>query len=148
MMPKKRKYEILFLLSSREEISQKGLEDIRDLFSKQNVTIDRELDMGVKELSYPVKKQAKGHYFALYFETDTQLIKKMISELRLNEAILRLLLVELRKAEWDFLKDPPKPVERASHYSQTGDAGVSPTDFYNKNDQDHGKSEKKQTEPA
>lgn len=149
MMLKKRRYEILFLLSSREEISRKGLEDIRNLFSKQGVDIDRELDMGVKELSYPVKKQAKGHYFALYFEAETQLIKKMVAELRLNDAILRLLLVELRKAEWDFLKEPPKVAEKPTHASQTegGDAPVA-ADFSGKDDQDFTKSSEKQTEPV
>ena len=105
MIIKKRRYELLFLISSREEALKNEIEYIKSVFAEKSVTFDREIEIGVKKLAYPVKKQLKGYYHAFYFEVNTQLIKEILKEFRFREDIFRSLIIELEKKDWDCLKE-------------------------------------------
>lgn len=52
-------------------------------------------DWGKKKLTYPIRKELKGHYFCLTFNADTGCVAELERNLRLNEDIFRFLTVKI-----------------------------------------------------
>ena len=101
---KTRRYEMLTLFSFREDVYQQDLEKVKQILSDTHSEIVKENKVGVKDLAYPVKKQTKGLYHLIYFDTETPNLKKIRDELKLNESILRYLIIEVRKKDFDYLE--------------------------------------------
>jgi len=89
----KRKYELTLVLEpelSKQE-KEKLLETIKKYLGKARVS--EEKDWGVKDLAYPIKKQKRGFFYWLNFETDSQDLPEIAKKIKLEEKILRYLLV-------------------------------------------------------
>lgn len=50
---------------------------------------------GVRDLSYPIQKLDKGYYAHYFFETEPQLIAPLDKFVKMNEDILRYLIVRV-----------------------------------------------------
>lgn len=50
---------------------------------------------GLRDLSYPIKKQAKGYFAHFEFETEPQIVVDLDKSLKVEEDILRFLLVRV-----------------------------------------------------
>jgi len=89
----KRKYELTLVLEpelSKQE-KEKLLEAIKKYLSKAKVS--EEKDWGIKDLAYPIKKQKKGIFYWLSFAIDSQDLPEITKKIKLEEKILRYLLV-------------------------------------------------------
>ncbi len=87
----KRQYELTLVFSpvlspeKREEAKKKILGAAKIASSD---------DLGALDLAYPIKKQTKGYFLRLSFETAPEEILKMKENLKITDGILRYLLIK------------------------------------------------------
>lgn len=90
-----RSYKLVLLLKSelKKTESEKLLDDVRKWIGK----IDKEkvTDIGEKKLAYPVRKEKKGNYLLVEFDTE-KLIDGLNKRLMLADSILRHLLIRTK----------------------------------------------------
>ncbi len=87
----------LLTLVLKSDMDEKGRKDLLDSVKKkiQGATgkITKEDIWGARDLSYPIKRQNKGYYIHFEFETDPQIAKTLDKNLKVEEDIIRYLLV-------------------------------------------------------
>ena len=90
-----RNYEGVFIFSSdlSGEASKGALAQVQDLISKSGGRVDGLQDWGKRRLAYKIGKKHEGHYVLLNFQMDSNQTKKLEQSLRLNENVVRFLLV-------------------------------------------------------
>ena len=92
MKNKERSYEltVIFPLTLKEK------EKVREELKKEQekvAKIEKETDWGEKKLAYPIKKNERGHFYFYELKTSPEKIKTLEGWLKLNENILRYLIV-------------------------------------------------------
>ena len=87
-------YEVMFLFTTNEAIFQSSLETVKKIFTEQNVEIESENDMGVRELAYEVKKAKDAHYYLFHIKVESTSLKTLTKEIQLHEEIPRFLFVK------------------------------------------------------
>ena len=91
-----RKYEIMYILradleeAARKEVMDKLAKIITDNGGKVENTDE---SMGLRELAYPIKEQAKGYYVVLKVSMDNKAINEFNRLVRINPSVLRHLIV-------------------------------------------------------
>ena len=95
-----RKYEIMYILradldeAARKEVMDKLAKIITDNGGKVDNTDE---SMGLRDLAYPIKEQAKGYYVVLKVEMDNTAIYEFNRKVRHNPNVLRHLIVVEQK---------------------------------------------------
>lgn len=104
-------YETMFIVKPtlvEEEIKTK-IEFFKEAIVKNGGEIETCLDMGMRHLAYEIKKNKRGYYFVIYFKAEPKLILELERLYRINEDILRFIVVkyENRKEQkaWETLVD-------------------------------------------
>lgn len=92
-----RNYEIVAAFRVRENQYQAGLEALKGLLQKHEMVITSEKDMGDRELAYPVRKEERGHYHLINFQSKTSEILKLDADIKLMKEILKYLIVRVDK---------------------------------------------------
>jgi len=94
-----RKYETIYIVQPDlgEEDIKALSEKVQDVITAMKGECRRLEDWGTRKLAYLVKKQARGRYFYLNFEGDTNLIAELERRLRLDDRVLRYQSVKLDK---------------------------------------------------
>ena len=89
-----KEYELMLILKSStpEGEAKKILESLKKSI-KDSGKLTEEKNLGKKQLTYPIRRENEGSYYLLTFESDAKPFTSMIGKLRLNEFILRHLLV-------------------------------------------------------
>jgi ribosomal protein S6 len=89
-----RNYEAVIIISHQLSADrQKELtKKVDDVFSKFGAKINARHDRGKKELGYPMKKHKEGHIFIYDLEMDPSKVDALIRELRLEEALLQIMI--------------------------------------------------------
>ncbi|HBE03426.1 MAG: 30S ribosomal protein S6 [Spirochaetes bacterium GWF1_41_5] len=87
-------YEIIIIFNKKEELFKKNLEEIKKYLEKIQAHIVSEDDMGIKELAYEVKNNRDGHYYLINFTVSSLKIIELNNMIRLNEEIIRHLVVK------------------------------------------------------
>ena len=90
-----RNYEGVLILSPdlSGDASKGVIAQIQDLVTKNGGHVDGLQDWGRKRLAYKIGKKHEGHYVILNFQLDSKHLKKMEQSLRMNDQVLRHLLV-------------------------------------------------------
>lgn len=86
------KYEITFVF---EKSNKKIAERLKKYINLAKAKIIKEEDWGVKPLAYPIKKFTEAAYIYFEFETDPKGIKILEDKIKLEEELLRHLLVKV-----------------------------------------------------
>ena len=88
-------YEGVFILDPdmAADASKAAAVQLQDLVTKNGGRIDGVQDWGRKRLAYKIKKKQDGNYIILNFQLDSQYTKKLEQSLRLNDNVIRYLLV-------------------------------------------------------
>lgn len=92
-------YEGLFIISStlaKEEL-EKTVSYLRDQIIKHKGSVDKIEDLGRKKMSYRISKQREGQYYLLNFKLEPELIKDVEHAYKLNDSILRVLIIKKEK---------------------------------------------------
>lgn len=91
-----RKYELTLILRvTVAEADQKKILDLIKTISGKDGKITQSKDWGRKVLSYPIKKEKEGNFLHLNIEADAQSIIKLSNMLKLNDKVLRHLIVKI-----------------------------------------------------
>lgn len=98
-MEKKRMglYEGMYILSASlsEESRKKALEKVTLGISQRGGEVCKIHDQGRRKLAYEVKGKKEGHYYVLYFNAPTAVIKDLWQEYHLNEDLLRFVTMRV-----------------------------------------------------
>ncbi len=121
-----RHYETMFIVKPtlvEEEIKAK-IEFFKEVIVKNGGHIETCLDMGMRNLAYPIDKNHRGYYFVIYFKALPSLIAELERLYGINEEILRFIVIKyMSKKEqkaWQTLVDrankkPEKPRTLEKH---------------------------------
>jgi len=92
MKSEEKSYEltVIFPLTLKEK--EKAREELKKEIEKV-AKIEKETDWGEKKLAYPIKKNERGHFYFYELKTSPEKIKTLEGWLKLNENILRYLIV-------------------------------------------------------
>lgn len=90
-----RNYEGIFIINPdiSTEASKGVVHQLQEQISKSGGRVDGIHEWGKKRLAYKIKKKQEGHYVLFNFQLDTQHTKKLEQLLRLNDQLLRFLLI-------------------------------------------------------
>lgn len=93
-------YELVLILktSVSEEGRKKIIEEIKKLLPTSEKKFEVK-DFGKRQLSYPIKKEKEGNYYLLTLNMEGKEAASLNSKLKLNEGVLRYLLVRVEPAK-------------------------------------------------
>lgn len=88
-------YEGIFIIKPTltEEVNKKVVSYIEGEISKNNGKIENPENWGRKNLAYSVKKNREGIYYKIDFKIEPAKISELKKTYRLNEDILRVMIV-------------------------------------------------------
>lgn len=92
-----RKYELMVIFSGDlpEADLEKELAQMRDLLKEHGKEVFYEESWGKRELAYRIKRQSCGHFVIFDFKATSQNILELRSNIKLNQNVLRHLLLAL-----------------------------------------------------
>lgn len=83
----------LLTLVIKADVSDKDRQELLESVTKQFDKVSKEDLWGNKNFAYPIQHQTKGFYAHYEFEADPKTISSLDKNLKLNEDILRYLLL-------------------------------------------------------
>ena len=94
-------YESVFI--ARQDITAQQAEALStqlvDLITKNGGKVTKKENWGLRNLSYRIKKNRKGHYALLNIDAPADAVKEYERQMRINEDILRYLTVRVDKLD-------------------------------------------------
>ena len=81
-------YELTFIVLENE--TDKG---VLEILQKTDAKISKNIDLGVKQLAFPIKKQKAGHYFSVKFEVEPSKLPELEKSLKLEKSLIRYLVI-------------------------------------------------------
>lgn len=95
-----RHYEIVFIVHpDQSEQVPAMIERYRGMVEAQQGKIHRVEDWGRRQLAYSIAKIAKAHYVLMNIECGAPTLDELEHAFRFNDAVLRHLVVAMKKAE-------------------------------------------------
>ncbi len=95
-----RHYEVVLLVRpNRSDQLPAMIKRYQDLVEKNNGIIHRLEDIGRLQLAYNIQDMHKAHYVLINIECDDQTLSEIESSFKLNDSIIRHLIVRMNKAE-------------------------------------------------
>ena len=92
-------YETIYIVKpDLDSKSLKGLEEkYENLLKLNKAIIEYKENWGLRNLAYPIKKNVKGIYQNLYFESNGKAIKEIEYFERYNDKVIKFLSIKLKK---------------------------------------------------
>ena len=90
-----RNYEGVFIISPEltAEAARNVTAQVQELVSKNGGRVDGLQEWGKRRMAYKIRKKQEGNYVLMNFQLDSNQTKKLEQSLRLNDNLLRFLLV-------------------------------------------------------
>ena len=90
-------YEIMFIVKTdlEEATIKKEAENLKKVLTDKKSKINEEKAMGQRELAYEMNKYKNGYYFLYVVEANSEAISEFDRLARLNENILRHLIIRV-----------------------------------------------------
>lgn len=94
-----RNYEMMFIVktSAEGEGAKKISESYKKVVTDNKGKVTELKDLGQKKLAYPIKKELNGFYYVMLFSADSDTITELDRRLRLDESILRHMIIRLEE---------------------------------------------------
>jgi len=90
------KYEVMFIAKPLEDAEVDPIaEFVSNLIKKNGGNVEKVDRWGKRHLAYPVKKQADGNYVLINFEADPAVIKEIDRVMKIQDDILKHLIVKI-----------------------------------------------------
>ena len=124
-----RHYEIVFLVHPDQSEQVPGMiERYRSIIESHDGKIHRLEDWGRRQLAYPIQKLHKAHYVLMNIECDGDSLKELENAFRFNDAVLRNLVLTMKRAVTEaspLVKSQDEREEAPSRSSgeERGDSG-------------------------
>ena len=92
-------YETVFILTPVLSDAQmkEAVEKFTKVLTDNGATIVNEENWGLRKLAYPIQKKATGFYTLVEFDAEPQVVKKLETNYRRDERVLRFLTFRLDK---------------------------------------------------
>ena len=92
-----RNYEMMFIVKTTlEEAAVKNtVKELSDIVTSRNGKITNTKEMGQRELAYPINKEVSGFYYVFNFEATNDIINELNRKSRINENIIRHMIIKL-----------------------------------------------------
>jgi small subunit ribosomal protein S6 len=92
-------YEIMFILNPDmgEEEREKLTTRLKGTISKNKGEVIRFDDLGLKSLTYKIKKKSRGQFFLAYLDGPGSMVAEIERFLRIDENVIRFVVVKLDK---------------------------------------------------
>ncbi len=105
-------YELVVVVDGKATTAKRkaSVEKVEKLITTLKGKVTETLDWGVKELAYPMKKLTSGAYFIMQVELLPEAAKTINERLRLEEDILRYLLMT-KESKLVRIRNHPKELE-------------------------------------
>ncbi|MCX6810107.1 MAG: 30S ribosomal protein S6 [Candidatus Berkelbacteria bacterium] len=81
-------YELTFIVLENESDKE-----ILEALQKANAKVTKNIDLGVKGLAFPIKKQKIGHYFSIKFDIAPSNFPDLEKSLKLIKPLIRYLII-------------------------------------------------------
>ncbi len=124
-----RHYEIVFIVHpDQSEQVPAMVERYKGMVEAQQGVMHRVEDWGRLQLAYPIQKVAKAHYVLMNIECTPKTLEELEHAFRFNDAVLRHLVVSMRKAETGsspMLRRIQKDEARKSFVGSEGQVGAA-----------------------
>ena len=90
------KYEIMFIVKATldENALNNMTKEVQKLITDNKSKVIEFKDMGRKKLAYPINKEVSGFYYLMNVEATHEVIQEFDRKLRINENILRHLILK------------------------------------------------------
>lgn len=79
----------------KPEMDEKERKELLESVTKKMEKVEKEDVWGSRDLTYPIKKQTKGYYVHYFFSADPEKIASIDKSLKVEEDIIRFLLVKI-----------------------------------------------------
>lgn len=91
------RYELMFIISPKvkEADMRPAADQIQKMITTGGGKVVEEMEWGKKKLAYPIKNYRHGFYYVIYFDTESAAIKNLERGLKVNDDLLRYLLIKL-----------------------------------------------------
>ncbi len=94
-----RHYEVVFIVHPDQSEQVPGMvERYKSLVTGRGGVIHRLEDWGRRQLAYPIQKVHKAHYVLMNIESDFETVAELENAFRFNDAVLRHLTIQVKKA--------------------------------------------------
>ena len=92
-----KKYEIMFIVKATQESAdvKKTAENAKKILTAEKANVTEFKELGEKKLAYPIKKEINGYYYVLQVEANKEAITEFDRKVKLDENILRHLIIRL-----------------------------------------------------
>lgn len=92
-----RSYEMVFIISPEfdEDGAESVINDVKDLIARNGGEVTQVKPWGLRKLAYPINKQQEGRYVLTEFDLDPQSVSEIERVLKLNEPVIRHLIIRL-----------------------------------------------------
>lgn len=125
-------YEIVMLVHPDQEDQLQNMVDrYRKVITDKKGVIHRYEDWGRRPLAYPINEIRKAHYILMNVEAPVSAIEELENLFKFNDAIMRNLIMKLKKAETGvspMLKQKAKDESRAAAYADRAERSESADD--------------------
>jgi small subunit ribosomal protein S6 len=113
------------VIIARQDISPQQAEALNDqmkaLLEEQGGTVAKIEYWGLRNLTYRIKKNRKGHYSLLAIDAPAPAVKEMERQLSLNEDVLRFITIRVEELDLELspvLARRDRERERRDDYAQ------------------------------
>ncbi len=88
-------YELMYVINPvlSAEQTKEIVERVSEYFGSNGAEVTDTVEMGSQRLAYPIEKKRNGYYVNVFFNADGPFIAKLDRALRINEDILRHLVL-------------------------------------------------------
>lgn len=98
-MNEQRHYEVVFLVHpDQSEQVPAMIERYSNIITQREGKIHRLEDWGRRQLAYPINKISKAHYVLMNMACDNEALKEMKEAFRYNDAVIRSLILRVKRA--------------------------------------------------
>ena len=95
-----RHYEIVFIVHPDQSEQVPAMIDrYKSILTTHGGKVHRIEDWGRRQMAYMIDKLAKAHYVCMNIECDQKTLEELEHAFKFNDAVLRHLIVKLKKAE-------------------------------------------------
>ena len=90
------KYELLFIIdnSAADEAKEAIIAKMSQLVTDNGGSVEKVDKWGAKKLAYPINFKEDGYYVLMNFECEPALIAEMERQLRINDPVMRHMVVK------------------------------------------------------
>ncbi len=93
------KYELMFIVKTtmESEAANTLANNYKKVITDGKGEVKNFKEMGQRKLAYEIKKQINGYYYCINFSASSETIKELDRRLRLDENILRHMIIKLEE---------------------------------------------------